>query len=65
MEFSFAFDPYPECEFFNILWITMKINNSIEIKIKMHTESQNHTSTQEKNERTYFYIKKSEGRTGI
>lgn len=43
----------------------MKINNSIEIKIKMHTESQNHTSTQEKNERTYFYIKKSEGRTGI
>lgn len=26
----------------------MKINNSIEIKIKMHTESRNHTSSQEK-----------------
>ena len=35
----------------------MKINNSIEIKIKMHTESQNHTSTQEKMREHTFILK--------
>lgn len=44
--FEFSFVRIRTCEFFNILWITMKINNSIEIKIKMHTESRNHTSSQ-------------------
>ncbi len=35
----------------------MKINNRIEIKIKMHTESQNHTSTQEKMREHTFILK--------
>lgn len=35
----------------------MKINNSIEIKIKMHTESRNHTSSQEKMREHTFILK--------